>query len=196
MRFVGESQLFIQKRMLEIESLRKRHPDKKLISGEEFLFFGEYWPLEIVWTWGPRVKVVAGEDYLEMLAPLSSSPSERQKALKIFYKRQARLHLHERLKYFAAQMSLFPSQVSIRGQKTRWGSCSSIAGISLNWKLLAAPLEVIDYVIIHELAHIRHLNHSAKFWDLVSEVQPHWRNSRRWLKEHEFEIGVQFQAES
>jgi predicted metal-dependent hydrolase len=93
-------------------------------------------------------------------------------------------------------MGHFPSHVSIRGQRTRWGSCSSEGAISLNWKLLAAPIDVIDYVIVHELAHIRHLDHSPQFWSLVETFYPDWRLAKLWLKEHEFSIGVQFHTEA
>jgi predicted metal-dependent hydrolase len=191
-RFVGESEPFIQRRFSELAALRAEHPPKKLISGEGFLFFGEIWPLQVVWTWAPKVKVIAGENFLEMLAPVASTLEERQKALNRFYKKQAKLHLQERVEVFSARMGLKPSQISVRGQRTRWGSCSSDASISLNWILLAAPLEVIDYIVVHELAHIRHLNHSPDFWALVAEFHPQWKASKRWLKEHEFAIGVQF----
>ena len=193
-RFVGESQTFIKKRLSEIEELRARFPAKQYLSDENFLFFGETWPLQLVWTWKPKVKVVAAERLLEMLAPLTSTSDERRKAMNRFFKKQAVLHLRERVDFFAARMGLIPSSLSIRGQRTRWGSCSSDAALSLNWKLLAAPLEVIDYVVIHELAHIRHMNHSAEFWALVAEYQPQWKTSRQWLKDHEFAIGTQFQA--
>ena len=183
LRFIDESRLFIHKRRLEIESMCARYPDKKYISGEPFLFFGERWQLEVIWSWGERVKVTPLEGKLEMVAPLKSDVDARQKAMRQFFRRQAKLHLHERAKFFAAKMSLFPSAISVRGQKTRWGSCSAEASIRLNWKLLAAPLAVIDYVVIHELAHIRHLNHSPEFWAVVAAVQPEWRVSRQWLRE-------------
>jgi predicted metal-dependent hydrolase len=195
-RFVGESETFIRKRLAEIERLRAEHPPKQYLNGEEFLFFGERWALDLIWTWRPKVKVSAGERFLEMLAPVSSSAEERRKALNRFYKKQAALHLGERVIYFSKAMGLIPSAISIRGQRSRWGSCSSDRAVSLNWKLLAAPLEVIDYVVIHELAHIRHMNHSEAFWALVEEFCPQWKTSRRWLKDHEFAIAMQFQASS
>lgn len=191
--FVLESREFIQKRILEYETLRKHFPEKQYSSGEPFLFFGQSVPLEVIWTWTTKVRVHAGEGLLEMLAPLASSKLERQKAMHLFYRKQARLHLTERVEHFAQKMQLFPRQLSVRGQKTRWGSCSSRGEVSLNWKLLAAPLEVIDYVVIHELAHMRHMNHSPQFWELVACFHPEWKACRRWLKEHEFPIAVQFQ---
>jgi predicted metal-dependent hydrolase len=191
-RFVGESQPFIKKRLAELATLRARFPVKTLLSGDELLFFGELWRLEVIWTWSPKVKVKLSENFLEMLSPTTATLAERQRALNRFFKKQAELHLRERAAHFGALMNLPPRKVLLRGQTSRWGSCSSDEVITLNWKLLAAPLEVIDYVVIHELAHIRHMNHSSEFWALVAEYQPQWKTSRRWLKEHEFAIATQF----
>lgn len=191
-QFVAENEKFIQARLGELAAQHAKHPPKKMLSGEEFLFFGDAWRLELIWTWGPKIKVHAGEKVLEMLAPISSTLVDRQKALQRFYKKQAELYLKERVTALSECMGVIPSSLSIRGQRTRWGSCSSARAISLNWKLLAAPVEVIDYVVIHELAHIRHLDHSPQFWSLVETFHPEWRLAKRWLKEHEFMIGVQF----
>ena len=82
-------------------------------------------------------------------------------------------------------MQLFPKAVKFRGQKTIWGSCSPDNTISLNYKLIVAPIQVVDYVLIHELAHIRHKNHSRTFWDLVEQFTDHRQFSKEWLKEHQ-----------
>jgi predicted metal-dependent hydrolase len=73
-------------------------------------------------------------------------------------------------------------RLSIRGQKNRWGSCSRNGTVSLNWKLMFLPEPIIDYVIVHELAHIREMNHSAKFWDIVQNFCPDYKRYRRYLK--------------
>ena len=178
----------------QIESLRRRFPEKQYVSDEEFLFFGERLKLDVVWTWTARARVQANESRLELLAPVTSTREERRQAMQVYFKKQARLHIAERVEFFAGSMGLFPKQISIRGQRTRWGSCSPSGEISLNWKLLAAPLAVIDYVVVHELAHMRHMNHSRDFWHLVERFQPTYKTLRRWLKDHEIEIGNQFQA--
>jgi predicted metal-dependent hydrolase len=192
--FINESREFILKQVLRLEQLKRQHPPKQLLSGDEFLFFGQTLRLELVWTWMERIKVEAFADKLEMLAPLASSGEERRKAMHKFYRIQAQLHLRERLEFFAARMGRRFSALSIRGQNTRWGSCTSEGKISLNWKLLACPEEVIDYVVIHELAHLSHMDHSPRFWAVVAEHHGGWRAAKRWLKEHEFQIGVQFRA--
>lgn len=97
---------------------------------------------------------------------------------------RARGHFRERLAELAPSMGLDPPPFSVRGQRARWGSCSPGGGLSLNWKLLFAPPEVVDYVLIHELAHLREANHSARFWALVARRCPRYRRHRAWLREH------------
>src|SRR5690606_31341824 len=87
----------------------------------------------------------------------------------------------------AKQMQLSPNFIEFRAQKTRWGSCSSTGTISLNWKLIATPLQVMDYVLIHELAHLKFQNHSKEFWNFVGQFCLGWKKYRRWLRENHFE---------
>ncbi len=75
-------------------------------------------------------------------------------------------------------------RVQIRGQRTRWGSCSARGTLSFNWRLVLAPLEVLDYVVVHELCHLREPNHSQRFWRLVASRRPDWRRQRDWLTAH------------
>lgn len=109
------------------------------------------------------------------------------RALRRFAEAEARLHLEDRVRYWSARMGLQPTGLSFRRQKTRWGSCSSEGHLSLNWKLVFAPEAVIDYVVIHEIAHLKHQNHSAQFWGLVEQYDPQAQSHRRWLRIHQNE---------
>lgn len=75
-------------------------------------------------------------------------------------------------------------RIRIGGQRTLWGSCSPTGTLSFNWRLVLAPAAVLDYVVVHEVCHLREPNHSRHFWDLVEERRPHWREQRAWLREH------------
>lgn len=99
-------------------------------------------------------------------------------------RRRARIELTARLRTLAAQHGFEAGRVTIRDQRSRWGSCSPSGDISLNWRLVTMPDAVRDYVLLHELAHLREPNHSRRFWRLMSQICPDWRDARRWLQEH------------
>jgi predicted metal-dependent hydrolase len=84
----------------------------------------------------------------------------------------------------AGRLGVAYRRIRIGGQRTLWGSCSPRGTLSFNWRLVLAPLEVLDYVVVHELCHLRVPNHSRRFWALVEERRPHWREQRDWLREH------------
>jgi predicted metal-dependent hydrolase len=84
----------------------------------------------------------------------------------------------------AVRLGVAYRRIRIGGQRTLWGSCSPSGTLSFNWRLVLAPLEVLDYVVVHELCHLRVPNHSRDFWRLVEARRPHWRERRAWLREH------------
>jgi len=103
-------------------------------------------------------------------------------SLKKWYLAQALVRLVDRTNHWASQIGVHPTRISLRDQKTRWGSCSSRGTISYNWRIIMAPPEVLDYLVIHELCHMIHHNHSAAFWAEVARWTPDCRNQRRWLR--------------
>jgi predicted metal-dependent hydrolase len=96
--------------------------------------------------------------------------------------------LVKRTEELAAQTKSQIERVTIRSQRTRWGSCSRRRAISLNWRLIQTPAFVSDYIILHELMHLRQMNHSKRFWDEVEKVCPTWREAEKWLRQHGHEI--------
>ncbi len=104
--------------------------------------------------------------------------------LEKWYRSQADLRFTERVPLLADLVGRDVKRVTIRDQRTRWGSCSSRNTISLNWRLIMAPDSVSDYVIYHELAHLTHMNHSNRFWRLVEQYVPDYKNAEAWLKAH------------
>lgn len=107
-------------------------------------------------------------------------PAEEQRRLRL----QARRELPVRLLELAAPLGLTVTKVSIRNQRHRWGSCTAAGHISLNWRLVTMPDWVRDYVLYHELMHLKRMDHSPVFWGFVEEVCPRWREARAWLRRH------------
>ena len=97
-------------------------------------------------------------------------------------KKMARKAIIEKCQMFGEQMGISYGMISIREQKTRWGSCSSKGNLNFNWKLILMPEEILDYVVVHELAHRKEMNHSRAFWAIVEQVLPDYQERRDWLK--------------
>ena len=105
-------------------------------------------------------------------------------AIERWYRREARRLITESVEREAARLWLAFRSIAIRDQQTRWGSCSRRGALSFNWRLAIAPRDVREYVVIHELCHLRELNHSNAFWQLVATALPGWEEHKRWLAEH------------
>lgn len=100
------------------------------------------------------------------------------------YRKLAKERICERAEYFAGRMGVTYNQIRIGSAKTRWGSCSGKGNLNFHWKLILMPPEVLDYVVVHELAHRKEMNHSPRFWAEVEKILPDYKNRRAWLKEN------------
>lgn len=120
--------------------------------------------------------------------PVSNLTDVQRDALKKRYIEAAREYFPKRVAYFHQFTGGTYSRISIRDQKTRWGSCSSRGTLSFNWRLMLAPPAILDYVVVHELCHLTHMDHSPAFWQAVGEVCPDYRTARKWLKDHGQEL--------
>lgn len=106
---------------------------------------------------------------------------DARRSIELFYRRAARAEIAPRLDRAAAAAGLRYSGLDIRGQRTRWASCSSTGRMSFNWRLLLAPERVLDYVVWHEICHLEVHDHSPRFWALLARYRPSWREERDWL---------------
>lgn len=126
-------------------------------------------------------------------APLfrvASLTADLRPALEAQFRRIAKIELPARTWELAAETRVPVTEVSVRNQRTRWGSCTTAGVISLNWRLVQAPFFVRDYIIYHELMHLREMNHSARFWARVAEVCPWWQDAERWIKQNGSLLGL------
>lgn len=138
--------------------------------------------------------VLKKQDWIENTR---SRLAERQAAKQIIrltageearYKKQAKGYLQQKCRFFAERMGLRCGEVKINGAKTRWGSCNRKGDINFTYRLLLAPEELIDYVVVHELAHLKEMNHSAGFWAVVEQTMPDYKSRRKRLREFEREV--------
>lgn len=105
-------------------------------------------------------------------------------AQRLLYREKSREVFEQRAAYYAKIMNVSYERIAVRDQKTRWGSCSTRKNLNFNWRLILAPAGVLDYVVIHELAHLQEMNHSTRFWNVVEETMPDYRKYRNWLREN------------
>ena len=177
--FVEQHLEWIQKALERRQTLKKQFAE-----GEMFLYLGQEFPLRILE--GYRSKLVFENGFF-------LSKFQQHKAKKYFedfYKQKAKEVLLERSKLYGGVMNASFKKLNITGANTRWGSCSSSGSINFSWRLVMTPLEVIDYVVVHELAHVTHKNHSKKFWDLVGRFYPEYKNARKWLNANGHRLSI------
>jgi hypothetical protein len=122
-------------------------------------------------------------------APLPNPSGNLRMALEHHLQNLARTCLTQRTKELSDQHSAKVRRVVVRNQKSRWGSCSHSGTISLNWRLIQLPAQVRDYIIVHELMHLRELNHSPRFWAEVAKACPDYRSAEEWLKQNSGRVG-------
>jgi len=125
-----------------------------------------------------------------LVVSLNSTGVSLRLILESWYRREAEKLIRKRVDDLSRKVGVKFGRLTIRGAKTRWGSCSQKGNLNFNWKLLMVPEPIIDYVIIHELAHLKEMNHSKKFWHLVGQHCPEWRRYRKWLKVHEAKLSA------
>lgn len=157
--------------------VRKDAPvPRRYVDEETFLYLGKQVPLRLVPDRKPAL-------VMEEVFKLTKSAQPR--AVSVFeawYKKQARAVLTERVEFFARKYGFKAGKIRISSARTRWGSCSAKSTLSFTWRLVMAPPQVIDYVVVHELCHLRELNHSKSFWAQVEAILPDYKSHRRWLK--------------
>ena len=159
---------------------------KSYENGETFFFLGEPLRLQIEETEKDNVEVRGEMLVISISAKRRSMNTAAYAALCLnrWYQEQAEKILRERTAVFAAKMKVRPNSVRIKTVRSRWGSCTRSGNLTYNWKIVMAPSAVLDYVVIHELAHMIHLNHSQKFWKKVSEFDSRYDEHRKWLHRH------------
>lgn len=180
--FVASRKSWLEKQWRILQT--RQIPPQLLRPGMEILFRGASVPLRVHWS-GLDWQLQFGAE----TAPLSTADGNLRPALENRLRALAKIELAHRTRELAALHQLDFKRVTVRNQKSRWGSCSHSGTISLNWRLIQLPAEVRDYIITHELMHLRELNHSPRFWAEVERVCPHYRAAEDWLKKNSGRVG-------
>ena len=177
---------WIEKKVRHYQKLAAQYPAKKYQPGEVFLFLGQPYPLEITESETRAVRTEDGK--LKVFASAADLRGEEGEniasILRAWYEGMAAETLKTRIAFYEAKMHLKSGPVKVRTLQRQWGSCGLSGVLCFNARLLMAPLPILDYVVVHELSHLTHHNHSPHFWNLVGSVLPDFRERRKWLREH------------
>jgi predicted metal-dependent hydrolase len=167
------------RRKLEAVSTNKI-PEIQWQHGEQLLFLGN--PIKLALEHNPRSKAVEYEPGVLQLAMPNHEPSLIARKVIQWYKKEAITDFTRRLEIFSSKLGVNFSSLALSNAASRWGTCNSKKEIRLNWRLLQAPPHIINYVVCHELAHIKEMNHSAKFWVIVESIFPDYKTAEKELK--------------
>ena len=163
--------------------------DKEFISGEAFPYLGRNYRLKVVQGAFAPVKLKEGR-LIVQLPETSQQPNMIRNALVRWYKRQAEQKIQEKVKRYAPIVGVEPLGVTIKTFKSRWGSCTPKGELEFNWLIMLAPNRMVDYVVVHELCHLIHHDHSPEFWQEVNRVMPDYQECRAWLRENSVKLVV------
>lgn len=176
-RIVQQKSDWIQKKQELIRRRNQQLPARKFARGEILLFLGNQYRLSIATNQAIPLMVTTKQFRLA-----ADALPHAQEVITRFYINQASLIIPQRVAYFAQRNRLKYKAVRISDARTRWGSCSSKGSLSFTWRLVMAPPKVIDYVVVHELAHLLERNHAKAFWQKVEAMMPDYLHHKRWLK--------------
>lgn len=182
-QFIHEKSGWILRTQEKLKSIAQM-PKKEYLEGEQFLYLGNSYELRLVPPQRPALKFDRG-------FKLGKTAQKRGEAVFTkWYKQQAFQIISERTSQHSKQYGFMPKQVKISSAKRRWGSCSPDGTLNFTWRLIMAPLSVVDYVVIHELVHLRIKNHSQKFWKAVEAIMPEYKIHKKWLRENGDRLGL------
>lgn len=187
---MAEARRFVESRRSWIEKHRARRAEgagsgTHWSAGTVILVRGERVALEVGRWHGRPFAAFAGERVF-----IADGGVNLRRPVEARLRALAAAELPERTRELARRHGIDIGTVRVRNQSSRWGSCSERGGISLNWRLVQVPVDVRDYVILHELMHRREMNHSARFWAWVAAACPGWREAKAWLVKHAADVGM------
>jgi len=180
-RFLKEKNQWLQKIIGRQQKHNHDRQVRSFIPGEKFPYLGENYVLKI----HERIDAdgaltFTGREFLLGRDALSGA----RILFHLWYQKQARVHLKERVRCLSGLLGLSPRGVAVNNARSRWGSCSPEDRLRFTWRLIMAPAEIIDYVVVHELCHMKIRNHSRDYWRLVEHILPDHKKHKAWLKDH------------
>jgi predicted metal-dependent hydrolase len=170
---------WIYQSLAEWQDLNAQRVQREYVNGEGFLYLGRSYRLKRVK--GLAEPVMLKEGYFCLRTSIRTRP-EADAAFTAFYRQKGLSRIPPRVEHFEKKLGVQPKVVRVIDLKHRWASCSAGGNLNFHWKCMMAPLSVLDYVVVHELAHLVHPNHTTAFWSLVDKVLPDYQERKDWLR--------------
>jgi predicted metal-dependent hydrolase len=181
-KLLDDKKLWI-KQKIALHTQTKTTNEKQYVSGEAFSYLGRNYRLKVTEGALTPIKLVQGR--LVISAPKGLSQSKLVKyALTGWFRRRAELKLREKLIRYSPIVGVETNGYKVKEFQSRWGSCTPSGRVDFNWKIIMAPNRVVDYVVVHELCHLKQHDHSPQFWKLVESIMPDYLECKEWLREH------------
>ena len=176
--------IWIIQKIYSFKHMQYRHIEREFVNGESFMYLGRNYSLQIEvdsTVTKPDVKLYRGKFIVK-----SSDKYEEniRKAIELWYRNKSEQIIGDRIKYYSRFFNKIPTDIKIKEQKKRWGSCTSKNELLFNWRCIMAKSNALDYIIVHEMCHMYHKNHSKEFWGLVASVLPDYEVRKEWLKNY------------
>lgn len=168
---------WIYRNLAEWEDLNRTRVEREFVNGEGFPYLGSTYRLQIVDKANNDLTLKNGSFVLKR----SELSNARDKFID-FYKSKAKGRLPKQVQKYSKKMGLEPSGIRVQELKNRWASCSADGTINFHWRCMMAPLSAIEYIVVHELAHLKHPNHTPEFWYAVEKVLPDYQQAKGWLR--------------
>jgi predicted metal-dependent hydrolase len=179
-KVVEEKRRWIERKQTQMRLRCAEARPKCFVEGESFMYLGKAYPLSLDGRNGMPIKFDGSRFLLS-----DEYVANARNVFAAWYRERAREHIAGRVDHCSSAAGIGCGEVRITSARRRWGSCTGKGNLCFTWRLVMAPPDVIDYVVVHELAHIKHPNHSSMFWMEVASIMPDLQRRRRWLRENE-----------
>lgn len=181
---VKSKRMWIYRNLAEWRDLNSTAVVREWVNGETFLYLGRAYRLALITEQTEPLKLIEGRFCLKRQLVDTGGSSAAKKAFEVYYADKGFQRISERVKYYAPKIGVTASSINVKDMSFRWASCSKSGALNFHWKCMMAPAKIIDYIIVHELCHMHHRNHSNAFWNEVDKVMPDYRERKEWLRKN------------
>lgn len=187
---VFSKRLWIYRNLAEWHDLNATRVVREWVNGESFLYLGSHYRLALVEDQDDVLKLKDGRFQLRRSVIEQGGRDAAQVAFERFYKEKGQPRIQQRVAHFAPRVGVEAGEVQVKDLGYRWANCLPTGQLHFHWKCLMAPLTVIDYIVVHELCHLRHRDHSLAFWNEVDKVLPSYHERKEWLRQRGAQLNV------